>query len=74
MYGRALGVGMVSIWYNITGIDRPINNEWEWLDPGIIAVMGSASLLGGVTRLALATTVIMVECTRMILLKILVGC
>ncbi|ELT90364.1 hypothetical protein CAPTEDRAFT_205673 [Capitella teleta] len=62
LYGRALGIGMVSVWQQVTGSSGlPIDTEWDWMDPGIVAVMGSASLLGGVTRLALATTVIMVE-------------
>ena len=60
LYGRALGVGMISIWQQLTGEEYPVNTEWDWMDPGILAVMGSASLLGGVTRLSLATTVIIV--------------
>ena len=34
---------------------------WEWMDPGVIATIGAASLLGGVTRLNVAVTVIVVE-------------
>ena len=34
---------------------------WAWLDPGVIAVIGAGSLLGGVTRLNLAVTVIVVK-------------
>ena len=60
LYGRALGEVMLVIWKNQTGTEFPLKTEWDWLDPGLIAVMGSASLLGGVTRLSLATTVIMV--------------
>ena len=34
---------------------------WAWLDPGVMAVIGAGSLLGGVTRLNLAVTVIIVS-------------
>ena len=60
LYGRALGEAMLIIWKNQTGTEVPMDTQWDWMDPGLIAVMGSASLLGGVTRLSLATTVIMV--------------
>ena len=33
---------------------------WEWMDPGAFALIGAASFFGGVTRLTLAVTVIMV--------------
>ena len=34
---------------------------WEWMDPGAFALIGAASFFGGVTRLTLAVTVIMVS-------------
>ena len=44
------------------GRDTPVGDvTWEWMDPGIIATVGAASLLGGVTRLNVAVTVIVVE-------------
>lgn len=33
---------------------------WAWMDPGVFSLIGAASFFGGVTRLALAVTVIMV--------------
>ena len=36
------------------------DSTWQWLDPGVMAVIGAGSLLGGVTRLTLAVTVIVV--------------
>lgn len=62
LYGRALGVGLLSIWKSIEGTDYPVNSIWDWMDPGVISVIGSASMLGGVTRLGITTTVLMVRC------------
>ncbi|KAK2151911.1 hypothetical protein LSH36_346g01010 [Paralvinella palmiformis] len=45
-------------------IDIPTDNIWRWIDPGLISVMGAGSMLGGVTRLALASTVIVVEMSQ----------
>lgn len=64
LYGRALGIGAWAIWQSITGEVYPTHSDWAWLDPGLFAIMGSASLLGGVTRLSLATTVIIVSALR----------
>ena len=36
------------------------NDYWQWMDPGAFALIGAASFFGGVTRLTLAVTVIMV--------------
>jgi len=33
---------------------------WSWIDPGAMAVIGSASFFGGVSRLTMSLTVIMV--------------
>jgi chloride channel 7 len=61
LLGRALGVGLVEIWKALEETDYPVNTVyWDWLDPGLVAVIGSASMLGGVTRLAIASTVFMV--------------
>ena len=64
LYGRALGVGMLSIWRSIEGTDYPVGTIWDWLDPGVISVIGSASMLGGVTRLGITSTVLMVSLAR----------
>ena len=60
-YGRSLGIGLTYLYRYITGIDIPTDNIWRWIDPGLISVMGAGSMLGGVTRLALASTVIVVS-------------
>lgn len=62
LLGRALGVGMVYIWQDVTGTSNPVD-EWKWMDPGVIAALGSAALLGGVNRLEVASTVIVVRKT-----------
>ena len=53
---------MVHLYEYVSGVDIPTDATWRWLDPGMIAVMGSSSMLGGVTRLALASTIIVVCC------------
>lgn len=60
LLGRALGVGMVYIWQDVTETMFP-SNEWRWMDPGVMAAIGSAALLGGVNRLEVASTVIVME-------------
>ncbi len=60
LFGRALGLGCLDIYTAFTGNSIPDSEYWEWLDPGAIALMGAGSLLGGITRLTLAVTVIIV--------------
>jgi len=54
VYGRIVGRLMVTLF----GVHQA--GYWEWMDPGAFALIGAASFFGGVTRLTLATTVIMV--------------
>ena len=50
------------------GIHPPETSEvWSWIDPGAMALIGAASFFGGVSRLTMSLTVIMVRKT---LLKI----
>lgn len=51
---------MLYIWQTVTGTRYP-TDEWKWMDPGVMAAIGAASLLGGVNRLAVASTVIVVS-------------
>ena len=45
---------------------------WGWVDPGVFALVGAASFFGGVSRLTISLTVIMVEITNDV--QMLVGC
>lgn len=58
LYGRMLGKFLVDIF----GI--PATPYWDWVDPGAMAMIGSVSFFGGVTRLTMSLAVIMVEMTN----------
>lgn len=47
----------------------PTDPYWSWLDPGAMAMIGAVSFFGGVTRLTVSLTVIMVEMTNDIQVK-----
>lgn len=64
LYGRIMGLALMDIYESVTGEAYPLNTRFDWMDPGILATIGSASLLGGVTRLTVASTVIVVELSR----------
>lgn len=51
-----MGLAMVSIF----GVHRG-ESIWAWMDPGAMALIGSASFFGGVSRLTMSLTVIMVS-------------
>ncbi|XP_060587255.1 chloride channel protein C-like isoform X2 [Ruditapes philippinarum] len=69
IYGRIVGRMMVTMF----GVHQM--GYWEWMDPGAFALIGAASFFGGVTRLTLATTVIMMELTNdvQVLLPVMVA-
>jgi len=48
------------MWQSISGTPYP-TGTWKWIDPGIMAAVGAAGLLGGVNRIATASTVIVVR-------------
>ena len=52
---------MLELYELWSGEAYPSDPYWQWLDPGLIAMLGAGSLLGGVTRLTLAITVIIVS-------------
>ena len=58
LYGRMVGMLFVDYF----GIQT--NKYWAWMDPGAFALLGSVSFFGGVTRLTMSLTVIMVEITN----------
>ena len=58
LYGRMVGCLFVDKF----GIQT--NKYWSWMDPGNFALLGSVSFFGGVTRLTMSLTVIMVEITN----------
>ena len=60
LYGRAVGVAMCYMWQSVTGTPYP-TGMWRWIDPGVTAAVGAAGLLGGVNRIATASTVIVVR-------------
>ncbi|XP_076448834.1 chloride channel protein C-like [Babylonia areolata] len=71
LYGRIVGLGMVSLF----GIHLEEDSYWKWMDPGAFALIGAASFMGGVTRLTLTVTVIMMELTNdvQVLLPVMVS-
>ena len=58
LYGRMVGCLFVDTF----GIQT--DKYWAWMDPGAFALLGSVSFFGGVTRLTMSLTVIMVEITN----------
>ncbi|XP_002739329.1 chloride channel protein C-like [Saccoglossus kowalevskii] len=60
LYGRIIGLIMVSIF----GVQTEENPYWAWMDPGALALIGSASFFGGVSRLTMSLSVIMMEITN----------
>ncbi len=58
LYGRMVGLLFVDLF----GIQS--HKYWAWMDPGAFALLGSVSFFGGVTRLTMSLTVIMVEITN----------
>jgi len=69
LYGRIVGVATYQIAVAATNgtIDDQIfgtNGEsaaFSWIDPGVFALVGAASFFGGVSRLTMSLTVIMLE-------------
>jgi len=60
-YGRAVGVVLAHVIGYCGGGDFLYTDTWAWLDPGALALLGSAAFFGGVSRLTVSLLVIMVE-------------
>ena len=56
LYGRIIGVFLVDLYGGI-----PTESHWEWIDPGVWALIGAASFFGGVSRLTMSLAVIIVS-------------
>lgn len=56
-YGRIMGIAMQSL------IQPPTDDPELGINPGVYAVLGSVSMLGGMTRMTLPITVMMIEIT-----------
>jgi CBS domain-containing protein len=56
-YGRLIGIAMQSI------ITPPTTDPDLGINPGVYAVLGAASMLGGITRMTLPISVMMIEIT-----------
>lgn len=71
LYGRVIGILMTTMF----GVHSGEVSYWSWMDPGVFALIGAASFFGGVTRLNLAVTVIMMELTNdvQVLLPVMVS-
>jgi chloride channel 7 len=64
IYGRIVGLACTNIAF---GEHSPIDytdTRRAWIDPGVFALIGSASFFGGVSRLTMSLAVIMVEITN----------
>jgi hypothetical protein len=55
IYGRVIGRVLVDLHGGV-----PSDHFWRWIDPGALALIGAASFFGGVSRLTMSLTVIMV--------------
>ena len=48
-------------WFGVNIPEVPDQLQWSWIDPGAMALIGAASFFGGVSRLTMSLTVIMVS-------------
>ena len=51
---------MVYVWQAVTGTPNPSGTDWQWIDPGVMAGIGAASVFGGCNRMAVASTILVV--------------
>ena len=61
--GRIVGLAVVDI-FKTFNVDAVTSFKWEWIDPGIFALIGCGAFMGGVTRLTVSIAVITMEITN----------
>ena len=49
---------------DILGLTNISSSTYDWIDPGAMSLLGAVSFFGGVSRLTMSLTVIMVEMTN----------
>ena len=72
--GRVAGLAVVDVFeaFNVfatahavvVDVEAAGNFKWEWIDPGIFALIGCGAFMGGVTRLTVSIAVITMEITN----------
>eukprot|EP00051_Salpingoeca_urceolata_P010072 m.122720 g.122720 ORF g.122720 m.122720 type:complete len:922 (+) comp16573_c0_seq4:343-3108(+) len=60
-YGRMIGMVASDLATEWGSGPYPAGSLWAWIDPGVFALIGAGSFFGGVSRLTIALTVIMIE-------------
>ncbi|CAL8095571.1 unnamed protein product [Orchesella dallaii] len=60
VYGRILGQSF----YNLIEISGGDPVRWGWVDPGLFAMLGSASFFAGTSRLPITSVIMMIEMTN----------
>lgn len=70
MTGACLGRGVGLLFVEITSLwepdvaDASVTGYWDWVDPGLFALLGAAAFFGGVSRLTISLTIILIEITN----------
>ena len=64
---KNLGIAIV----RLAGEEMLSEPFWEWIDPGVMAMLGAVSFFAGVTRLTMSLAIIMLEMTNDIQLLLL---
>jgi chloride channel 7 len=71
IYGRLIGYLTCLIFEKLTLKDSE-EEQWGWMDPGIFALLGSASFIAGTSRLPVTSVVMLIEMTNDINVSLLI--